>query len=64
WSEPTLIEIGYGFEQATRARIRPRFLARVPRTASAPTLAELEGKAPPAVTASKPICKSSGVSGF
>jgi amidase len=25
WSEPTLIEMAYGFEQATKARIVPRF---------------------------------------
>ena len=25
WSEPTLIEISYGFEQATKARIAPTF---------------------------------------
>ena len=27
WSEPTLIEMAYGFEQATKARIVPTFRA-------------------------------------
>jgi len=27
WSEPTLIEIAYGFEQNTNARITPTFRA-------------------------------------
>ena len=29
WSEPTLIKLAYGFEQATRARQAPRFLPRI-----------------------------------
>ncbi len=46
WSTPTLIEIGYGFEQATKARIRPRFLQHAPIAATVPTLAEREGRTP------------------
>jgi amidase len=30
WSEPTLIEIAYGFEQATHARRDPEFLKHAP----------------------------------
>jgi amidase len=29
WSEPTLIKLAYSFEQATKARQTPRFLARI-----------------------------------
>jgi amidase len=29
WSEPTLLKIAYGFEQATKARKAPRFLPTV-----------------------------------
>jgi amidase len=56
WSEPTLIGIAYGFEQATKARIRPRFLSRTPLTDTLPTLAEQRGDAPPAITATAPLC--------
>ncbi len=58
WSEPTLIEIGYDFEQDTRERIRPHFLAHAPITASVPTLAQLQGDAPPPIPAGdiQPIC--------
>lgn len=58
WSEPTLIEIGYDFEQDTRERIRPHFLAHAPIAASVPTLAEIQGDAPPPIPAKdiQPIC--------
>lgn len=59
WSEPTLIEIGYDFEQATKARIRPHFLRHAPRQAQVPTQAELEGDAPAPLTVKvAPICPS------
>ncbi|MGH8400158.1 MAG: amidase, partial [Gammaproteobacteria bacterium] len=40
WSEPTLIGIGYGFEQATHARIRPEFLTDTPVAAEISSLFE------------------------
>lgn len=58
WSDPALISIGYGFEQATHARIRPQFLKQAPEAAEVPTLAELiQGKAQPVnPPMSSPIC--------
>jgi len=29
WSEPTLLKIAYSFEQLTKARVKPHFLATV-----------------------------------
>ena len=62
WSDPTLIEIGYGFEQATKARIRPRFLAHAPAAQTVPTLAQKQGEAPPPIPASEiqPVCTTNG----
>jgi amidase len=59
WSEPTLIGIAYDFEQATRQRIRPQFLARTPIVPVVPTQATLEGTPPPPLTVRpQPICVS------
>ena len=62
WSDPTLIEIGYGFEQATKARIRPHFLAHAPISATVPTLAQIQGDAPPPIpgSAMQPVCTAGG----
>lgn len=57
WSEPTLIEIAYDFEQATRQRIRPHFLMHAPIMETVPTQAQLEGNAPaPLRVRPEPIC--------
>ncbi len=57
WTEPTLIEIGYDFERATGARIRPQFLPHAPVEETVPSQAELEGDAPPAPTVRpSPVC--------
>lgn len=56
WSEPDLIGIAYGFEQATQARIRPQFLDQAPREASIPSLAVSNGTATPAPQADEAIC--------
>lgn len=60
WSDPMLIEIGYDFEQATKARIRPHFLAHAPVTAQIPTLAQVQGDAPPPLPPGsvQPVCKT------
>jgi amidase len=36
WSEPRLIELGYAFEQLTRARHAPRFVPTVETTSVLP----------------------------
>ncbi|HET7569557.1 MAG TPA: amidase [Gammaproteobacteria bacterium] len=56
WSEPKLIGIGYGFEQATEARIRPQFDKHAPRAETVPTLAAQQGDAPPQPANAPPIC--------
>jgi amidase len=38
WSEPTLVALGYAFEQATRARRAPQFLPTLPTTQAAGAL--------------------------
>lgn len=58
WSEPALIGIAYGFEQATQARIRPQFLDYAPREASIPSLAANAGAATLAPQSDEAICAS------
>lgn len=64
WTDPMLIGIAYGFEQATQARIRPHFLAHAPVTAAVPTQAELEGDPPtlPAGASTAPVCPAPALS--
>ncbi len=59
WAEPTLIEIAYDFEQATKQRIRPHFLPHAPIEETVPTQAELDGDAPAPLRVSvAPVCPS------
>lgn len=60
WSEPTLIGIAYGFEQAIQARIRPRFLDHAPRELHVPSLAVKNGAAEPAPQTDVSICATEG----
>ncbi|HET9679266.1 MAG TPA: amidase [Gammaproteobacteria bacterium] len=60
WSEPTLIGVAYGFEQATQARIRPQFLDHVPRDLHVPSLAANADTTKPAPQADIAICKGEG----
>ena len=46
WSEPKLIGMAYGFEQASRARIEPQFLSDASVTAETSSLAESQGFKP------------------
>ncbi len=57
WSEPTLIGIGYGFERASKARIRPEFKTHVSRALHVPALAGSRHPAPAnARGGASPIC--------
>src|SRR5690606_37289651 len=56
WSEPELVGIAYGFEQATQARIRPQFLDQAPREASIPSLVVSSGVTEPAPQMDEAVC--------